>query len=150
MGIEFNSVRMLARDLGRVPVELRAELRPKLLEAGEIVARRARANASWSTRIPDAIKVQALFGRLTGGAVVRVDRSKAPHARALEGLSVHRGTLRRTGGTFRHPVFGDRGVWVDQPTRPYLLPAADAARGDVQDRVADAVRSATRHLNRSY
>ena len=151
MAIYFDSVRLLARDLGRIPVELRQELRPGLKAAGEVVASEARINASWSTRIPAAIKVFALFGRLTGGVVVKVDRSKAPHARPLEGIAARRGALSRThSGTFRHPVFGDRDVWVDQPTRPFLAPAAAAKRGDVQDRVAEAVKAATQHLNRSY
>lgn len=151
MAIYYDSVRLLARDLGRIPLELRQELRPRLKEAGEVIASEARSNASWSTRIPGAIRVQALFGRLTGGVVVKVDRNKAPHARALEGITARRGALSRTtGGTFRHPVFGDRDVWVDQPTRPFLAPAVVAKQGDTRDRVADAVRAATNHLNRSY
>ena len=47
-------------------------------------------------------------------------------------------------GTFRHPVFGNRSVWVDQKRFPYLLPAAiqnehslEALEGKM---VADAFR----------
>jgi hypothetical protein len=81
MGIEYTSVRALAERLGTLPVELRAELRPRLLHAGSLVASAARSNASWSTRIPGAIRVGASFNSRTGGASIRVSAKKAPHAR---------------------------------------------------------------------
>jgi hypothetical protein len=37
---------------------------------------------------------------------------------------------RENQATFRHPVFGNSGLWVEQPTHPYLLPALQA-RADI-------------------
>lgn len=38
------------------------------------------------------------------------------------------------GGTFRHPVFGNREEWVSQATRPYAWPAI---RGRIPQITAD-------------
>lgn len=105
----------LARDLkthtdGKA---LRRDLTKGLREAAQPVARQAKQNASWSRRIPGAVKVGVLTGQRSAGVVVRVDRKKAPHARPYENAGEQ--------GTFRHPVFGsDR--WVAQRARPFLAP----------------------------
>lgn len=139
MPIEYSGVRELARALGRMPAELRLELRPELRKAGQIVADQAKANASWSTRIPGAISVSTSTTSRTGGVAVRVDHIKAPHARPLEGVTGN--------GIFRHPVFGNRSNWVDQPTRPFLFPAVRAKQAEAKALIAEAVRSATQiHL----
>jgi hypothetical protein len=82
--------------------EMRAQLRTDL---GPIIGQ-AKANASWSTRIPGAIGPQVTV-KTVG---VRVNRKKAPHGRVYE-----------YGG--RHPVFGNRDVWVPVPKRSYVRPA---------------------------
>ncbi len=135
MGVEFTSIRLLAAHMGGIPKETAAELRPKLRAAAELVANQAKVNASYSSRIPGAIKVSTSLTSRNGGAGVRVDSRKAPHSRALEGT--------QDTASFRHPVFG-RDAWVDQPTRPFLFPARDAKLQEVKALVADAVRSAVR------
>lgn len=135
MSWDTSSVAGLARDWGAVPVELRARLRPALLQAGQLIASKARATAAgFSERIPGAISVSTRFSS-RGGVMVRVNSTKAPHARALEGTT--------RNNTFRHPVF-DRDVWVDQPTQPFLFPAVRARRDQAKSVIALAVRQATR------
>lgn len=80
-----------------------------------IIIPSAKRNASWSRRIPGAIKPQVTARRVG----LQVSRRSAPHGRPFEGIS---------GPVFRHPVFGNRDVWVQQPARPFLLPAVNANR----------------------
>jgi hypothetical protein len=133
MGIEYASVRMLAREFGQVPQELRAELRPKLRQAGEQVRSQIRSNAGFSSRIPGAVRMTTAFGSKTGGVRIWVDAKKAPHARPLENLG--------QAGSFRHPVFGNRDVWVSQPAHPFFFPAVKSSGGKVRSLVEDAVRA---------
>lgn len=138
MTVHFRSVSEFAAALGRVPAEIQATLRPRLVEAGNIVAEDARQNASWSSRIPGAISVSAPITR-NGGVLIRVDSEAAPHARPYEGLSAG-----GASGVFRHPVFDDPDIpWQPQATRPFLQPAVDADRDEVVRLVEEAVHEAT-------
>jgi hypothetical protein len=132
MAIEYTSVRALAERFGTLPVEMRAQLRPRLKAAGGLIAAGAKSNASWSTRIPGAVSVSASFTSRTGGASVKVSAAKAPHARAYEGIEGN--------ATFRHPVFGGS-TWVDEDTRPFLVPAVNAKRAAVMADIEAAVKS---------
>jgi len=113
--------------------ELNKELR-KVLKSTIIPA--AKSNASWSSRIPGAIK--PTVGTTKIGA--RVASKQAPHGRAFEGLQ--KGL--RGNGTFRHPVFGNRNVWVNQATRPYLAPAFDSKAGEATKAAEAAIATAAR------
>lgn len=112
-----NSIRRLIRQHGRFPDDLRKGLRPAMREAGRPVLADARRRSGWSTRIPRALRLATSFTRRQAGVSITVDRTRAPHARPHEGISGNR--------TFRHPVHGNRNNWVEQSTRPYLVPAAD-------------------------
>lgn len=112
-----DEIRRLIRDLDGIPRDLRRQLRPGLRTAGRMVADQAKVNASWSTRIPGAIRVSVRFSGTPGVSVI-VDKRKAPHGRPHE----HGGRP----GTFRHPLFGDRSRWYSQRARPFLAPAAEA------------------------
>lgn len=137
MGVEFNSVRVLAREFGQVPFDLRRELRPRLRQAGDLIRSEAQANAAWSSRIPGAIRMTVSFASKTGGIRIYVDSKKAPHARPYEGA----GRGGTSASSFRHPVFGNRNNWVAQPTRPFLFPAVRKAGPKVRSLVEDAVRA---------
>lgn len=138
-GVEYSSVRLLAARFGALPLNIRRELRPRLRAAGTLMQRAAQQNASWSSRIPAAIRVTTSFASTTGGVGVRVDRTKAPHARAFEGIGTNR-------TTFRHPVFGNTDVWVDQPERPFLVPARRSTETAVRALIATAVRDVNSKL----
>lgn len=104
------------RDLKNFEPETRKELNKKLKSLGGDMVASAKANASWSSRIPGAIRMSV------GIRAVKLVTStrRAPHARPYEGIS--------QGATFRHPVFGNRSNWVEQSARPFLLPAVEEHR----------------------
>lgn len=112
-----NAINQLRRELGGIPVELRRLLRKRLPGLAEPMLADARRRSSWSTRIPNSLRIKVSFAKRRGGVLLVADRRRAPHARPFEGV---------TGRTFfRHPVYG-RDVWVRQRTRPFLGPAVDA------------------------
>lgn len=121
----------LVADLGKVPPSLSKVLRPKLKQAAEPIKRNAQSRASWSTRIPGAIRIKTSLAGRNAGIALRVDAAKAPHGRAYENLGDR--------GTFRHPVFGNRSVWVEQQARPYLFPAVQKGRPEVVKAAGEAV-----------
>lgn len=114
---------IIARDMRRLPEETRKAIRPALRKGGEMVAREAAMRSSWSSRIPASIKVEVSFRGNREGVRVRAGGPRAPHARPYENLG--------DPGTFRHPVYGDRDVWVTQEARPFLFPAARDAENTV-------------------
>lgn len=113
--IDVTELQDLSKDLRRLSPSLQKGFLKQLGATGEVVAREARSNAGFSTRIPASVKVRRR------GVQVRVQAggAKAPHAAALE----HGGLA----GQFRHPVFGNRAVWVDQAAHPFLEPALHSA-----------------------
>lgn len=128
-----DGVSLLVRDLQRIPVELRKELRPRLTAAGNEVLGDARANAAWSSRIPGALTLRVSFAGDRAGVYIEANAKRAPHARVYEGL---------VADVFRHPVFARRGrsaPWVAQAARPFLLPAARGGFEAVVDAVDDAI-----------
>lgn len=136
----------LILDLGKVPAEVRRELRPALVRAAQPMLADARGRASWSSRIPGAISVQVSLASRNPGVRLVVNSAKAPHARPYE-----MGSKRNGRGTLRHPVFADAArqtreewTWVSQRTRPFLFAAADAGREGVMRETAAALAAAAR------
>lgn len=125
-------LRQAAADLREMSTEVRRGIRPALKEVAEPMVAQARANASWSTRIPGAIRVSVL----KRGVEIRVSRKKAPHARSYEGIGGNQ--------SFKHPVFGDRGVWVQQGTRPFLDPAVKQHRKKIAPALMRVVEDAAK------
>lgn len=90
------------------------ELTARLRVLGNIVADEARSISSeYSVQIPDSIKVRVKK------AVVTVEAGPC----AIAGLFEVGNKGNRSANTFRHPVFGNTSVWVDQPMHPFLHPA---------------------------
>jgi hypothetical protein len=104
----------------RLPTAHRTALR----EGAEKIAVDARAKASWSIRIPGSVRVKT-FGRRIS---VTAD---APNAAPLEN--------RGKRGTFKHPVFGNADVVVEQEARPFLHPAAELNEPKLVDGVLQAI-----------
>lgn len=131
-----DEIKRLVADLGKVPVELRRELRPAVRRAAQPVLEEARRRASWSSRIPGATKISARFSGRRAGVSIVVSAAQAPHGRPYE----HMGAP----GTFRHPVFGNRDRWVPQSARPFLFPAArakaEAAANEIDRAVVEVLR----------
>lgn len=81
-------------------------LQTALSESGEIVARAARARASFSTKIPGSIHTE-----VAGPGFVRVS-TQLPEAVAIEN---------RGKGHVRHPLFGTRTNWYTKNSPPAFL-----------------------------
>ncbi len=130
--IDTRDLQRLVKDLEKTTPGIRKSVNVAIREGGELVAVQARMLSSWSSRIPGSIRV--------GGAgtkvVVKAGGAKAPHAPAFE----HHGQP----GSFRHPVYGNRQVWVPQKARPFLLPAALKNAPVVRDMAAKGVDLAFR------
>jgi hypothetical protein len=131
--IVIDGYSQLLRGLKKLAPEVDKNLRKELRGLAAGVASDAKANASWSDRIPPAIGVSVT----NKGVGVRVARKRAPHGSLFE-----RGS-RGNRGAIRHPVFGSD-TWVSQPTRPFLQPAVDSRRDDLLRDAEAALRKAVR------
>lgn len=128
--LQADGLAQLQRDLKNASKDALRLFRAAMRKGGDIVAAEARNRISGtSSRIADSIKVSAT----NKGVAVRAGGGDAPHAAALENLG--------KTGTFRHPVFGNREVWVEQQAHPYLGPAAEGKMDDVADAFLDAVNA---------
>ena len=125
--VDTSDLRALARDLERTVPGVRREVSEVVIESGQLVAAEARTLSSWSSRIPGSIRVAGTLNR----SVVRAGGEVAPHAPAFE----HGGRP----GEFRHPVFGNRNVWVGQRARPFLAPALEAKAAAMERRLHQGV-----------
>ncbi len=146
------TMKQLLVDLREMPAQVRRGLKPALVRVCTPMVSDAKRNAGWSRRIPAAIKLSLTAKGVS--IVVRV--AKAPHARAYEGMAAgpkyyvgppgHRSARNRPayGNTFRHPLFGDTDVWVDQERRPFLMPAVRAHWHDVEPAIRKVVEDAAR------
>lgn len=130
-GDPAREIRKLIKDLGKIPSELRKELRPALKAAAAPIVADARGRASWSKRIPSAITLSVRLSQRRPGVSIHVRRARAPHGRTYEGITGAAG--------FEHPVFGHLDRGVRQTVRPYLAPAVEAGTDEVLDAVAQTV-----------
>lgn len=129
-------IAQLARDLRALGGETSRNLNKEFKTGVTEVANAAKANASWSSRIPAAIKVQTARSLVHPGADIVV--SGLPHPRLYEGLT--KGGRRK----FRHPVFGNTHAWVSQSTRPFIRPAEKEKAEGLKKHVDAAVIAAAR------
>lgn len=129
-----NAIRRMIRQHQKFPEDLAKRLRPKMRGVSQPLLMDAKRRSSWSTRIPQALRIATSFTKRQAGVSLVASRRKAPHARAYEGI--------RGNDRFRHMVFGDRQAWVEQPTRPFAQPAADLHGRRVVQAVNEAVDEA--------
>lgn len=110
-GIDLKEWRKFNRDLKGFKVD--KQTKKALKTAGQLIAEDAKANVSpYSQTVPPSIKVRV---RKTSISVIAGGEG-VPMAGLLE-----LGNKKRTSnGKFRHPVFGNRDVWVNQDMHPYL------------------------------
>lgn len=133
-----DEVRALVRDLKQLEggKQITAALRKNLKAAADPIKRQVRGNASWSTRIPAAVAIGTAFTTKRTGIFIRVNAKKAPHARPFENSG--------RPGSFRHPVFGNREVWVQQQARPFFFNETASHMPQVEQAAADAVDEAAK------
>lgn len=130
VAIDTSNLKQLAAVLRKAQPELKKSLYKALRVSGEMVKEQAVFESLWSSRIGGSLKVQG------SGLHIKVvaQGSIAPEAAPLE----HGGQ----NGPFRHPVFGNRDVWVSQPARPFLAPALSARFTQIVELVDSAVDDA--------
>ncbi len=102
--------------------------RDRMLAAATIIAREAqRLAATWSVQVPPSIRVSAKANEAEISS--RVGPSYPNEVRRV-----------------RHPVYGNRQVWVLNEYRPFLAPAAvakaDEAAREIAKTVDDLARQA--------
>jgi hypothetical protein len=136
------------RELGLEVVRLRKESR----ETANQLRRRVRAAAAPLKNAVIDSALEAGMHKAAGAVSVRqsytargaaikviVDAKKAPNARPLDSGNKAAGTINR------HPVYGDREVWVDQPARPFfkrgIARGSEAASREVEKVLDDIVRA---------
>lgn len=129
---------IIARDMRSLPEESRLAVRRRLRAAAEPLAEETRRRVSWSSRIPSTVKVRTSFRVNRENVMVVMGNASTPHARPYEHLGQE--------GVFRHPVFGKDDVWVDEPARPALFPAAIAGEGRMTAEVTKTLDDAAAAL----
>jgi hypothetical protein len=102
--------------LGKMPKDVRRDLRPRMKGIGQAALFNVRLQTIWSTRIPRATRLSIGLSKRNPGIAITVDRNKAPHARPYNNDDKE--------GTFRHPLFGNRKHWYTQVARPFLVKGA--------------------------
>ena len=118
---------------------LRREIRLELRKAGEVVAEAARRIIEpTSKRVADSIRTR------TVGSVVYVEAGGNDLPIAL--LFEVGNSDQRSGNTFRHPVFGNRDVWVHQAMHPYLDRAAVATHTETVELLGEAIDKALEYV----
>lgn len=132
--IDYSEISLFVEEMRAAPKELQAGIRTAVKEASAELTDEIRDRAAWSSRIPAAVKTRVSFAQRGAGVSVSVDHKAAPHARPFEGMSS--GGSR---GVFRHPVYGNREVWVDEQTRPFFQPSIEATRQDFVDAMTAAL-----------
>jgi len=132
--VDLSGLKDLARVCKKVAPDVEKDLNRGIGLAGEVIAREARQNASFSSRIPGSIETRRRGRRVK----IRAGGDAAPHAAVFE----HGGLP----GSFRHPVFG-RDVWVEQAAHPFLTPALESGADEAFGLVVAAVDSALRGIS---
>ncbi len=120
-GLDLKEFRQLTRDLKRFKPD--KQLKKVLRGAGQLIAEDAKSNVEqYSQTVPPSIKV-----RIRGTSVSVVGGGAGvPLGGLLELGNKGKGKSQAASksGKFRHPVFGNSDVWVEQDMHPYLLPAS--------------------------
>ena len=146
MGITVSMPELSAviRDLRSVDRKLANAAKKKIREAEEPakqVMRQAALSASPGPmeKAAGAVVTRNRFAAKGAVLSLRVDSKRAPNARPLD---------KPNNGDFdRHPVYGNRRNWVDQPARRFFDRGADAAFRACEKEMEDALSAVVRALS---
>lgn len=140
-GETSRDLQQLAKALRDVDPLMRKQLPARLREAAKPIRDDANSRKpSPKIRVGTRVKLNSRKGASV--AVVASSPKKPPLAGLLE--AGNKGS--RNTGSFRHPVFGNRNVWVTQPTKPYLRPAGQAHAEEARQRIEEIIDDIARHL----
>ncbi len=122
----------LARDIRSVAQNVRRETdRTVHLIGGEIAASAHTIASQHSPTVAATIKLKLV----PGAAIISSGNEQTPIAALWE--TGNKGS-KVTATTFRHPVFGRRDNWVEQPRHPSLRPALALNRRQITKRMEQA------------
>lgn len=125
-----SGIEEVIRGLHEAAERVDAETMRTVLEIGGELAAAAKSVASeHSSSIPGTIRVVPI----PHGVAVRAGSASVPLA-ALYDLG-NQGRGGRKSKTFKHPVYGNRSVWVKQDRYPFLAPARKAMRRQITARM---------------
>jgi hypothetical protein len=146
--VDISDLRPLIKDLNFFDKTSGRRVGAAMRKAADVIKNDAKARASWSSRIPNTIKV-------TGGVkAVYIQSAPAGSNAAPHAYYYEQGHGDRANPTqFSHLLFGKRvknktrnnvapNGYILQPTRPYLLPARDAHLTEFAEALADAIADA--------
>ncbi len=112
----------MGADLRRAAASVVVETERTLVEVGKLLEKGVRAKAGkYSTTIPPTVRTKSgpnLIEVLGGNEKVVIG----------ELFEMGNKGAKRSAKTFRHPVFGQKDVWVEQPMHRYLSEARREAR----------------------
>ena len=129
--VDVSEFRMLAQKIRDMPVEGQAELEAGVAESGEIIVEALRNRTSWSANIGDSFNLEP------AGLEVRVS-TDLTEAVALENQG---------HGHVRHPLYGTREHWYNNPQPAFMGPALNDAMPAIRERVINAFQSAWRTVS---
>lgn len=131
MNADTHSFRRFADVLRRHSLEMDRDIGEALREGAKLVADEAKSRVSqFSKSVPPTIRVEE---RGVKSVAVAAGGPNTPMAGLLERGNRGGST---SAATFKHPVYGNRTNWVEQPTHQYLRPALHARRHEVEELVA--------------
>src|SRR5947209_9269435 len=122
---EGRTLEGLARDMRRAAGVVRRETDRTIATVGATITAEAKAKAAeHSKSIAPTIRLAVV----PGAALIRAGDEATPIAALYE---LGNAKSKRTAETFRHPVWGNRDVWVAQPKHPFLAPALAVNRREI-------------------
>lgn len=141
----------LAANLKKAEPELRKQLLRQIREAGKPVAVDMKAGlratfpnaggfASRAARVPIGIRTRTT-GKAAGVRLQASGKKGAATSRTLMSMD--------ESGAFRHPLYGNRKVWIAQtysPAEGWFTEPAEEAKPEVQAKVLDAMESVARQI----
>lgn len=101
---------------------LRFKTRATVRHWAEVFTAESVAAAAFSSHIPGSFRIVGMGDNV----VVYAGGESAPSAAPIENEGKR--------GTFRHPVFGNRDVWVSQRARPFFGPAFNRVTAALPER----------------
>lgn len=141
----------LAANLKKADPELRKQLLRQIREAGKPVAQDMKAGlratfpnkggfASRAARVPIGIRTRAT-GKSAGVRLQASGKKGTVTTRTLMSMD--------ESGAFRHPLFGNKKVWIPQtysPAEGWFTEPAEDAKPEVQAKVLDAMQTVARQI----
>lgn len=128
LGVEVAGLKDMAKDIRAAEPNIRAGLKLALKQGADLVASEYRTQIG---RNSPRIAATITTGSTLTTSYVKAGSKAAPHAAAFENEG--------RAGVFRHPVFGNRGVWVTQDAHPAAIAALQKRGDDVVALVSKAI-----------